>query len=95
MPHLVGVEGLAAGTSFTLSAPVVTLGHDAESDIALMDNAVLRHHARLLTSETGQVVVEEASAASTVLVNDARVARAVLAPGDLLQIGDSVFRFEA
>lgn len=95
MPHLVGVEGLAAGTMFTLSAPVVAIGHDAESDIALMDSAVSRHHARLLTDETGRVVVEEVTPASVVLVNDTRVARAVLAPGDLLQIGDSVFRFEA
>ncbi len=95
MPHLIGIEGLAAGTAFALTTPVVTIGHDAESDIALMDRAVLRHQARLLIDKSGQVHVEAGDSASTILVNDTRVARAVLAPGDLLQIGDSVFRFEA
>ncbi len=95
MPHLVGVEGLAAGTMFLLSTPIVTLGRNDESDIALMDRAVSLHHARLVVSDTGQVRVESIDSASLVLVNDVAMLQAVLVPGDLLQIGDSVFRFEA
>lgn len=95
MPHLIGIDGLAAGTMFALSAPIVTLGRDPESDIALMDQAVSPRPARLVTSEAGQVRVQDEGSAGGVFVNDARVSQAVLAPGDLLQIGDSVFRFEA
>ncbi len=95
MPHLIGLEGLAAGAMFMLSSPVITIGSDAESDIVLMDRAVSPLHARLLTQENGQVRVQEGDSASVLLVNDTRVPQAVLAPGDLLQIGDSVFRFEA
>lgn len=94
MPHLVGIEGLAAGTMFTLSAPVVTIGRDAESDIALLDQAVSLRHARLVTSEGGQARVESVDRASLVLVNNTAMLQAFLRPGDLLQIGDSVFRFE-
>lgn len=95
MPHLVGVEGLAAGTMFLLSIPIVTLARNDESDIALMDRAVSLHHARLVVGDTGQVRVESMDSASLVLVNDVAMLQAVLVPGDLLQIGDSVFRFEA
>lgn len=95
MPHLIGLEGLAAGTMFTLSAPVVTIGSDAESDIALADRAVSPLHACLTTREDGQVRAEEGDSASVLLVNATRVSQAVLAPGDLLQIGDNVFRFES
>lgn len=95
MPHLVGLEGLVAGAMFALSTPFVTIGSDAESDIALIDRAVSPLHARLTMESTGQVRVEAGSPASVVLVNNARVSQAILAPGDLLQIGDNVFRFEA
>lgn len=95
MPHLIGTEGLAAGTLFALLAPTVTIGRDAESDIMLMDRAVSLRHAHILTNETGQVTVHDAGSDHGVFVNEARVVQATLAPGDLLQIGDSVFRFEA
>jgi pSer/pThr/pTyr-binding forkhead associated (FHA) protein len=95
MPHLIGLEGLAAGAMFMLSPPTVTIGSDAESDIALIDRAVSPLHALLTTQENGQVRVEQGDSASVVLVNDTRISQAVLAPGDLLQIGDNVFRFEA
>ncbi len=95
MPHLIGLEGLAAGAMFALSAAVVTIGSDAESDIALVDRAVSPLHARLIIHNDGQVRAEEGDSASVLLVNDMRVSQTVLAPGDLLQIGDNVFRFEA
>lgn len=95
MPQLIGLEGLAAGAMFALSTAVVTVGSDAESDIALIDRAVSPLHARLITHDNGQVCVEEGDSASVVLVNDTRAPQALLAHGDLLQIGDNVFRFEA
>ena len=94
MPSLIGLEGLAAGTMFVLSATVVVIGSDAESDIAFVDRAVSPHHARLITQPGGQILLEEGDSASVLLVNNTRVSHMILTHGDLLQIGDNVFRFE-
>lgn len=95
MPHLVGTEGLAAGAMFTLSLSETTVGRDAENDIALMDRAVSLCHARLVLGSDGQVFVRAEQGAGVILVNGVPVSPAPLSPGDLLQIGDTVFRFEA
>ncbi len=94
MAHLAGLDGLAAGIVFALSTDTVTVGRDGEGDIVLMDNTVSRVHARLTRAAGGAFTVQDLGSLGGVFVNGQRTEQALLASGDLLQIGDSVFRFE-
>jgi pSer/pThr/pTyr-binding forkhead associated (FHA) protein len=57
------------------------------------DRLVSRTHARLDCAESGCTLMDLDSA-NGCLVNGQRVTRAQLAPGDLVRVGDSVFRYE-
>lgn len=94
MAHLAGLEGLAAGIVFALSTDTVTIGRDGSGDIVLMDNTVSRVHARLTRRADGVFTILDLDSLGGVFVNGQRTQQASLATGDLLQIGDSVFRFE-
>lgn len=94
MAHLAGLEGLAAGIVFALSTDTVTIGRDGEGDIVLMDNTVSRVHARLTRRADGVFTILDLDSLGGVFVNGQRTQQVSLATGDLLQIGDSVFRFE-
>lgn len=79
--------------SFDLAKPQVLLGRAANNDIVLAGSRVSRSHARLECGPQGCVVVDLGSANGT-QVGGLPVATARLAPGDTLQLGDSVLRFE-
>lgn len=94
MPRLIGIEGLAAGTMFVLSAETIVIGRDGECDIALMDNTISRRHAQLSRLGADRYGVRDLESANGVYLNAQRVQQASLAPGDTLRIGNSVFRYE-
>ena len=93
-PHLFGTQGLAAGTMFSLTRPVMTVGRDGDRDLVLSDETVSRHHARLTRGPSGQTVLSDEGSANGTQVNGRRVRQAVLSAGDEIQIGDSVFLFQ-
>ena len=90
------VLSLAGGVrqEFTLSKASVTIGRASTNDIVVRDDKVSRTHIRVERGDDGFAVVDLGSV-NGVQVNGVRVARAVLAHGDVVAIGDSVFRFEA
>lgn len=84
------VGGLRPGIPFTIGGGL-TIGRTASNDIVLEEGVVSSVHARLVPPGT---LVDEGSTNGT-LVNGRRVSgRAALRPGDLVQIGSTVFRFE-
>lgn len=89
------VLGLPAGPVqvFALSKARVVIGRSPTSDIVLRDSRVLRTHARVECSALGCEVVN-LGPASGLRVNGVPVARAMLAPGDVLGLGDTTLRFE-
>jgi pSer/pThr/pTyr-binding forkhead associated (FHA) protein len=78
---------------FTLATDATTAGRAEINDIVLTDAKVSRVHARFERSAEGYAVVDLGSA-NGISVNGARVARARLAPGDIVQVGDSTIRLE-
>jgi pSer/pThr/pTyr-binding forkhead associated (FHA) protein len=78
---------------FTLSKAAATVGRAEVNDIVLPDAKVSRTHARFEYARDGYAVVDQGSANGT-WVNGVRVARALLSPGDCVQLGESTFRFE-
>jgi pSer/pThr/pTyr-binding forkhead associated (FHA) protein len=79
---------------YSLARTSLTLGRATTSDIPLSDPRASRSHARIDCTEDGCAIVDLGSANGTWL-DGARVDRALLAPGSLITLGDSVLRFEA
>lgn len=92
---LVGVQGLVAGSTFSLADGDVIVGRDGESGIVLAENTVSRRHARLFRDASGQFTLTDLGSANGVFVNGMRVQRAILNSGDEIKIGDNYFRFQA
>lgn len=78
---------------FTLSKATATVGRAEINDIVLPDTSVSRTHARFEYARDGYAVTDQGSANGT-WVNGARVARALLSPGDTVELGESTFRFD-
>ncbi len=91
-PHLIGMQGLAAGSVFTLDEGALTVGREGSNGIVLAEEGVSRRHATLLRGPSGAVTVRDEGSANGVWVNGERIQEAVLSPGDTVQFGASVFR---
>jgi pSer/pThr/pTyr-binding forkhead associated (FHA) protein len=94
-PRLVGVSGYYAGQSFQLKMfGETTVGREEGRDIRLeQDATVSRRHGRI-ENEGGTFVVYDEGSSNGTKVNGVRVTRQALKPGDIVQFGMSVFRFE-
>ncbi|OJZ73801.1 FHA domain-containing protein [Mycobacterium paraffinicum] len=83
---LVVKRGPNAGSRFALTAEVVSAGRHPESDIYLDDITVSRRHAEF-RSDGGQFRVVDVGSMNQTYVNREPVDSAVLANGDVIQIG--------
>ena len=93
-PHLSGVRGPLIGRTFALGDQPLTIGRAADNLVVIASPRASRHHAHIRREGAAFVLYDLGSANGT-LVNGQRVQRAVLQPGDQIDIGDEVFRFEA
>jgi hypothetical protein len=92
---LVGIGGMYLGTEFDLKPGQYSIGR-RETDLLLADdNQVSRQHAQLAVSESGEATLTDAGSTNGTYVNNQRVERIVLAPGDVIRIGTTLFKAEA
>ena len=85
----------AGGTQHELVVrPPLTLGRDRQNDVPLPTGRVSRKHA-LIKEEAGQIVLLDLESTNGTLVNDRRVERAILQPGDVVKIGPYEIRVSA
>jgi len=83
------------GMEFVLEKANVTLGRATINEIVLLhDSKVSRHHARIDKRGAGFAIMDLGSTNGT-YVNGNRVASSALSPGDVIKLGDTVFRFES
>lgn len=92
-PRIVVLEGhvLRAGVPFTISG-TLTLGRAETNDVVLDDQVVSGRHARIVAPGT---LVDEGSTNGTLVNGVAVRGRVALSDGDVVQIGSTVFRYEA
>jgi hypothetical protein len=91
---LTSLEGPYAGQSFQLGAPMLTIGRDPGKDIALTsDTTISRNHGHI-ANEGGQHVLYDDGSSNGTFVNNVRIQVQTLAPGDVVQLGTSKFRYE-
>jgi len=91
---LVVIYGSSLGRKYDLLDDVVTIGRDPENTIALDVDSVSRRHARIETFGAHKYVVDLNSTNGTYL-NDQLALREQLKNGDLLKVGDTIFKFLA
>lgn len=90
---LVGISGPYAQHEFIIDREM-HIGRESTKDIALpLDNSVSRNHARIAIEADACVLYDEGSTNGT-HVNNTKITRQQLAPGDTVQIGSTKFRFE-
>lgn len=92
---VVSGQSPARGERFELNSSVITLGRDASNQIVIGDPFVSGAHTRIAVADGGYWV-EDLGSRNGTYVNGERVESSrLLEPGDRLEVGDTVFRFEA
>lgn len=88
------LNGGFEGMSYALSDQEIVIGRNPTTDITLLDEGISREHALVLYDEDGPgYVIEDLQSTNGTKVNGKRVRSASLAPGDKIQIGQTLFRF--
>jgi two-component system cell cycle response regulator len=91
---LVVIYGASLGRKYDLVEDVVTIGRDPENTIVLDVDSVSRRHAKVETFSGNKYVVDLNSTNGTYL-NDRLAVREKLKNGDLMKVGDTIFKFLA
>jgi len=86
------VRGDVPDRSFPLKARLYTLGRARQNDICLPEPSVSKFHARLV-HENGGFAIEDQGSLHGVYVNAAKVPRATLSAGDLVQLGNLTLKY--
>ena len=92
---LVVIYGSQLGRKYTLTDEQLTLGRDPDNTIILDVDSVSRRHARVDTVQGKKVLVDLNSTNGTYLNDTMVVSREKLKNGDLLKVGDTIFKFLA
>jgi diguanylate cyclase (GGDEF)-like protein len=93
--HLTVLSGRSSGVRLDLTAEPVTVGRDADCDLALTDSGISRHHARFQRRDD-DAHVYDLDSTNGVFVNGRQTRHHVLEDGDHVRIGaDIVLRFSA
>ena len=88
---LVQIYGPNLGQRYIIDQPKISLGRDESNDIVLADENVSRHHAEIIVGDEITLVDQESTNGSR--VNDDEIRKAVLANGDLIQIGSFILKY--
>ncbi len=89
------VSGTKSGQSFPISGGSLSIGRSDANDVALDSSVVSRNHA-VIDSEGGQYYIDDmGSTHGTMVDGNPVVGRTPLAPGALIQLGDTQLRFSA
>ncbi len=94
MARLVCEKGPVEGQTFEIGKGV-TIGRGPHNNVAMPGSKkASRDHAKLWEVGKGQYAVADLGSTNGTLVNDGKVARQNLRDGDMVQIGEAIFRFE-
>lgn len=83
------VEGNDRGRQFIGAATELKIGRQPENHICLSDPKVSRFHA-LIKVKDSSLIIKDLHSTNGTLVNNERIRRRKLQPGDLIKLGDSI-----
>jgi len=73
----------------------ISVGRDSSNDIVVDNKIVSRHHAHFTINSQGQVVIKDLGSPNGTYVNDKKTSGCVLAPGDVVKLGNVVFDWQS
>jgi pSer/pThr/pTyr-binding forkhead associated (FHA) protein len=74
--------------------PPVIVGRDPTCDILINDPSISRRHCQFTLDSDGALVVRDLGSTNGVYVDDRRVSKATVTPGEIVQIGSVLIRPE-
>jgi len=89
---VIQIYGPHLGRKYDLYDPICTIGRDASNTIVLDSDSVSRRHAVIEACDSGRLVRDIDSTNGTYL-NDIQIRSAVLSNGDLVKVGDTIFKY--
>ncbi|MGW5475166.1 FHA domain-containing protein [Streptomyces sp. NPDC004008] len=89
---IVGRTGPFAGQSVVLGSAPLRFGRKSDNDVIIVSVSASRLHTEIMAEEGAYVLYDRSK--NGTFVNEERVTRHVLAPGDSIRIGDETFLFE-
>ncbi len=89
---LIEIYGRHLGRKYDLRDNICLIGRDAQNNIVLESDSVSRRHAALEVGESGRMLRDLGSTNGSYL-NDIQVRSALLTNGDLVKIGDTIFKY--
>jgi two-component system, cell cycle response regulator len=89
---LIQIYGDNLGRKYDLFDPICTIGRDQQNEIVLDSDSVSRRHAILELCEAGRLLRDLDSTNGSYL-NDIQIRSAVLSNGDLIKVGDTIFKY--
>lgn len=90
---IVGRTGPFTGQSVVLGDAPLTFGRKSDNDVIIVSVSASRFHAEIV-AENGAYILHDRGSRNGTFVNEQRVERHQLAPGDTIRIGDETFLFE-
>jgi len=72
----------------------ISVGRDSSNDIVVDNKIVSRHHAHFTINSQGQVAIKDLGSPNGTYVNDTKTTGCVLAPGDVVKLGNVVFDWQ-
>lgn len=88
-PYLLVLSGSGIGRSLRIDKRTYTIGRALDADFRLDDDGVSRHHAKVVVSSQGVILVKDLGSTNGTFVNDERVSTRPLSEGDVLRLGVS------
>ena len=94
--HLIETKAIVTmdDRRYVLEGPVAVLGRSRSSDCVFSDPNVSREHAELRRGSTGDWQIIDLGSTNGIKVNDRRVDRSRLSPGDEVKLGTTRFTFD-
>jgi len=90
---LIADEGPLVPQHLSIPSQGLTIGRHPDNDVVLANELMVSRHHSAISLEGGQYVLYDRDSANGTWVNDQRVFRHVLTPGDRIQIWNSKFIF--
>jgi len=86
------MNGTFIGRKYLLNKGISFIGRDPGLDITIPDVSISRKHAELVYNGKELEVIDKSSTNGT-FINDTKIKRGVLIPGDLLRVGNIIFKY--
>lgn len=87
------VVGPGKGRIVELGVEQVTIGRSEDNNVVIPSGSVSRHHALVVRTTEGNYLIKDNGSKNGISVNGSVVPEATLRDGDVVQLGDFVFRF--